>query len=272
MVQVRKPEMREAFVAAAGHAFAELGYQATTMADVAKRAGSSIGNLYKYFAGKKELLDAVVPAEFVGKLERLTRARMRAMGQVRDVAELGPDARYHALAGELLDYCLLHRAAVVIALTRAEGTPFPGFAQRFVEHLVRWALDYARGAYPSLRATPELRFVLEHAYRSFVSATAAALLAFPDEARARAVIASLTSQHQGGLKRLFEVEAQLPGGSHAESRHPERPSVVEPAHEPRARGAEPARAGTSANRSGAGQADRPGRAGRRGRARGPCQH
>jgi TetR/AcrR family transcriptional regulator, cholesterol catabolism regulator len=212
MVQVLKLEVRDAFVRAAASAIAEHGYPATTMAVVAERAGFSVGNLYKYFASKQQLLDAVVPPELLSELERLTRARIRALGQTKDVRELANDAEYHALAGELLDYCLKHRLAVVIALARAEGTPFAGFAEGFVASLVRWALDYARGAYPALRATPELRFVLQHAYRSFVSAVAQALRDFPDEARSRAVIFRLTAQHQGGLKRLFEVEAEIKGG------------------------------------------------------------
>jgi TetR/AcrR family transcriptional regulator, cholesterol catabolism regulator len=212
MVQVLKPEVRDAFVRAAASAIAEHGYPATTMAVVAERAGFSVGNLYKYFASKQQLLDAVVPPELLSELERLTRARIRALGQTKDVRELANDAEYHALAGELLDYCLKHRLAVVIALARAEGTPFAGFAEGFVVSLVRWALDYARGAYPALRATPELRFVLQHAYRSFVGAVAQALRDFPDEARSRAVIFRLTAQHQGGLKRLFEVEAEIQGG------------------------------------------------------------
>jgi AcrR family transcriptional regulator len=271
VVQVPKAEKRQPFVAAAARAFAEVGYPATTMGDVAERAGSSVGNLYKYFSSKQRLFEAAVPAELTTELERLTHARILALGQAKHVGELDPGAPYHALAGELLDYCLAHRFAVVVVLARAEGTPLSGFAERFVAQLVRWALEYACAAYPGLRVTPALSFVLEHAYRSFVAAVAQALLAFADEGAARAVIARLTSLHQGGLKRLFEVEALLPGGPHAEPRNVPRPPVVQPAFDASARGAEPSRAGASATERRAGQADRPGRAGRRGRARGPGQ-
>jgi AcrR family transcriptional regulator len=253
MTQAQKPEKREAFVTAAASTFAELGYEATTMGGVAARAGSSIGNLYKYFSSKEQLFAAAVPPELVSELSRRTRARMRALGAAKDVRELRPDAEYHALAGDLLDYCLANRAAVVVVLTRAEGTAFAGFKRDFVSQLVKWALDYARGPYPELRATAELRFALEHAYEAFVGAVAGALRAFPNEAQARAVIARLTAQHQGGLKRLFEYE----GEAHAESRHAEPSPLVAKAAGPRARdtralGTDP---GVAAAR--AGQADRP---------------
>ena len=197
--------MREALVTAAAETFAALGYEATTMAAVASRAGFSIGNLYKYFPGKQQLFAAAIPPELVTELRQRTRARMRALGSAKDVRELGADAAYHALAGDLLDYCLKHRAAVVVVLARAEGTAFEGFKHGFVRQLVKWALAYARGPYPQLRPTPELRFALTQAYDAFVGAVAAALRAFPDESAARRVIALLTAQHQGGLKRLFEL-------------------------------------------------------------------
>jgi AcrR family transcriptional regulator len=215
MVQIPKDHVRDAFVAAAAEAFAELGYASTSMAVVAERAGSSVGNLYKYFGGKQELFDAAVPATLVRELRRRTRARIRALGAHTDVRELAADAPYHALAGDLLDYCLQHRAAVVVLLARAEGTPFASFAPDFVEKLVQWALDYARVAYPALRPTAELRFVLGHAYTSYVHALAETLRKFPNEARARAVIALLTHQHQGGLKHLFETQ----GAPDADPRH-----------------------------------------------------
>jgi AcrR family transcriptional regulator len=253
MVQVPKAQVRDAFVAAAASAFAELGYAATTMADVAARAGSSVGNLYKYFPGKQELLEAAVPPELVVELKRRTRARMRALGNAKDIRELGASAEYHALAGDLLDYCLAHRSAIVLVLARAEGTPHAGFAEDFVARLCEWALEYARGPYPELRETPALLFALEHAYRSFVVGVSRALLQFPDEAEARAVIAELTNLHQGGLKRLFESQ----GGSVAQPHHAPKSPVVSAAAGPGARNARPVSAGAGAARPGAGPADRP---------------
>jgi AcrR family transcriptional regulator len=244
--------VRDGFVAAAARSFAEIGYEATTMAGVAERAGSSVGNLYKYFSSKQQLLAAAVPPELARELRRRTRQRMQAFGGAKDVAELAPGAPYHMLAGELLDYCFAHRSAVVVLLARAEGTPHAGFVAEFVTQLVDWSLDYAHGTYPTLCATDELRFVLRRAYRAFVASIAAALLEFEDEARARAVIALITAQHQGGLKRLFETE----GGMDAQPRHPEPSPVVTTAPDSRAGSARPGRSSASATGSAPGKADR----------------
>jgi AcrR family transcriptional regulator len=211
MAQRPKPRVRDGIVAGAGALFAEIGYEATTMAAVASRAGTSIGNVYKYFESKEQLFDAVVPAEFARTLKRMTRQRVEALGAARDVRELAPDARYHVLAGELLDHCLLHRERVVILLGRPEGTPFASFADDFAKRLVTWALAYARHAWPRVAPSPGMRFALGRIYRSYLASLAQALQTFGSDARTREAIAHLTAHHQGGLKHLFESSDKAQG-------------------------------------------------------------
>jgi AcrR family transcriptional regulator len=213
MAQRLKQHVRAGIVAAACALFAETGYEQTTMAAVASRAGTSIGNVYKYFAGKEQLFDAVVPAEFARALKRMTRQRIGALGTARDVRELAPDARYHVLAGELLDYSLLHRERVVILLGRPEGTPFASFAEDFASRLVAWALAYARHAWPRVEPSAGMRFALGRIYRSYLASLAQALQTFRSDDRAREAVGHLTAHHLGGLKHLFEMSDTVRAGA-----------------------------------------------------------
>lgn len=205
MAQRPKPEMRARIVAAAARLFADVGYEATTMAAVAERGETSIGNVYKYFPNKDALLDAVLPEEFTRDLQRMTRERVRALGTARDVRELPSSARYHVLAGELLDHCIAHRERIAMLLGRAKGTPYEAFGRDFTKALVGWALDYAKEAYPGFRATGPLRFTLERVYASFLASLGAAFTTFERDADIREAVFDLTAHHQGGLKRLFEA-------------------------------------------------------------------
>jgi AcrR family transcriptional regulator len=204
MAQTQKEHVRAAIVEAATALFAEVGFAATTIALVAERAGSSVGNVYKYFANKDELFAAVLPESFATELRRMTRARIAAVGDVRDLRELPAGSRYHVLAGELLDHCIAHKERVVILLARAEGTPYASFADDFVERLGDWALDYARGAWPEVRHTPALRFAIRRIYRGFVRSMADTLASVRGEAQIREAVFYLTAHHQGGLLHLFE--------------------------------------------------------------------
>lgn len=57
--KARKPDKREAIIEAARALFTTQGYEATTIADVAKKAGIAVGTVYLYFKNKPELLYAV---------------------------------------------------------------------------------------------------------------------------------------------------------------------------------------------------------------------
>lgn len=59
MVQRKKAEVRDAILAAAFRMFASRGYAATMVADIAREAGVSPGNVYIYFRSKLEILYAI---------------------------------------------------------------------------------------------------------------------------------------------------------------------------------------------------------------------
>ena len=59
MPQVKKSDKRDAIMEAAFGLFSRKGFGATTMADIARAANTTVANLYVYFPSKIMLLDAV---------------------------------------------------------------------------------------------------------------------------------------------------------------------------------------------------------------------
>ena len=59
MVQHKKPEVRAAILDGAFRLFSKRGYAATTLAEIAKAADVSPGNVYIYFGSKLEILYAI---------------------------------------------------------------------------------------------------------------------------------------------------------------------------------------------------------------------
>ena len=68
----RKEDRPQEITEAALHAFAEKGYSATRVEEVAQRAGVSKGLLYLYFKTTEELFKAVVRSFVVPKIDELT--------------------------------------------------------------------------------------------------------------------------------------------------------------------------------------------------------
>src|ERR671910_3285090 len=84
----RRKDARPAeIVSAALEVFAERGFSAARLDDVAARAGISKGTLYLYFASKEELFKAVVREALLpnlARVERLLRAPRTRRAAARD--------------------------------------------------------------------------------------------------------------------------------------------------------------------------------------------
>ena len=73
MVQRKKPQIREAILAAAFRLFSRRGYAATMVADIAREAGVSPGNVYIYFHSKLEILYAIYDPWLRARIDALER-------------------------------------------------------------------------------------------------------------------------------------------------------------------------------------------------------
>lgn len=71
MPQVKKASINSSILEAAFSLFREKGYQATSMPDIASRAGITPGNVYRYYKSKFELFYAVLEPWFNEQLDRL---------------------------------------------------------------------------------------------------------------------------------------------------------------------------------------------------------
>jgi AcrR family transcriptional regulator len=199
MPQYLKDEVQVAMARAAAEVFAARGYRGATMAEIARRAGVSTGNLYRYYESRDALFDDVVSERFVRTFRRLLRSRVEAL------RSSGPDTEaVYALASErLLDFCLENRLRVVILLGRAEGSRHAGFAEQTAGELIALALEHFRARDPGLRPSPALRVDLELIYRNFVASMVQALARSDDEKTIRAVVDGYARYHLAGLESLF---------------------------------------------------------------------
>jgi len=71
MAQRKKPEVHDAILAGAFRLFSEHGYAATTVADIARAAKVSPGNIYIYFGSKIEILYAIYDPWLRHRIQRL---------------------------------------------------------------------------------------------------------------------------------------------------------------------------------------------------------
>lgn len=226
MAQKPKPHVREAILRAAIGAFAEVGYERATLAAIAERAGTSIGNVYKYFSSKEELFEAALPASFVRELSSLLERRVKALGRERDAAALAPSHPHRIVSEELLCFALAHRPQVLFLLARAQGSPYATFRDEIVQRLVELAVAYVRNAYLGVGVDAKRRRGLARIYRSFIGSLVSVLAEESSEQAAREAIFDVETYHLAGLGALFTHARWSEGGfgrtSHAEANRPSK--------------------------------------------------
>ena len=126
--QRRKQDRPQEITDAALAAFAEKGYAATRVDEVAKRAGVSKGLLYLYFKTKEELFKAVVRSFVVPRIDALVA--------IIDSSELSSE---EFLRGPFLDFVNKlpgSPISVVVRLMIAEGPKHPDLVQFYWDNVV----------------------------------------------------------------------------------------------------------------------------------------
>ncbi len=124
----RKEDRPQEITAAAFEAFAEKGYAATPVEEVARRAGVSKGLLYLYFKTKEELFKAVIRSVVIRRVDALV--------DIVDHTELSSEA---FLRGPMLDFMKQipgSPVSVVIRLLLAEGKRHPELVDFYWENVV----------------------------------------------------------------------------------------------------------------------------------------
>ena len=130
--QRRKEDRPQEITDAAYSVFAEKGYAAARVEEVAKRAGVSKGLMYLYFRTKEELFKAVVKNVVIRRLDTLLNTL--------ETTELSSEA---FLRGPLLDFMKQVPGSpigIVIRLLIAEGQRHPDLVDYYWNHVVNKGL------------------------------------------------------------------------------------------------------------------------------------
>ena len=132
----RKEERPAEITQAAMETFAEHGYAAARVDDVAKRAGISKGLLYLYFKTKEELFKAVIRSVVVPRIDALKTA-------ITD-SDLSAEEFLRGPFLEFIQKLPDSPAHIVVRLLVAEGPKHPDLTAYYYEQVVTGGMDALR--------------------------------------------------------------------------------------------------------------------------------
>jgi len=134
--QRRKEDRPQEITAAALGAFAENGFTATKVEDVARRAGVSKGLLYVYFKTKEELFKAVIRSVVTPRLDELTRTL--------DASDLSAEAFIRGPVLEFMKRVPGSPISVVIRLMISEAPKHPDLVEYYWQNVASRGLGALR--------------------------------------------------------------------------------------------------------------------------------
>jgi len=124
----RKEERPQEITEAALAAFAEKGYAATRVDEVAKRAGVSKGLLYLYFKTKEDLFKAVIRSFVVPKIDELTA--------IIESSELSSEEFFRGPFLEFVKTLPGSPISILVRLMISEGPKHPDLLQFYWDNVV----------------------------------------------------------------------------------------------------------------------------------------
>ena len=171
MAQILKEDIKRRIDDAALEIFCEMGYQGAVMADIARVAGVSVGNIYRYYKNKEELFHLLVPLEIINTFRDMIGNKF----MIADGMDL-KNARYapamNLMDERLLDYLVTYRRQIIITMEEKEGNPYQGFKDELVGLMTEMALRYTntvdRPIHIDELKKRMLRLVYENLYNAVV--------------------------------------------------------------------------------------------------------
>jgi len=118
---------RQLIVETAAACFIEQGFHQTSIRDIAKRAGVSLGNLYNHFQGKAELIAEIAVLE-AQDLEALAE-------QISGVSD--PSKAFDKFVVSYMEYCCRPENIMLAAEISSEGLRNPDVGTGFVQNRLK---------------------------------------------------------------------------------------------------------------------------------------
>lgn len=192
-MQVTKLQIRESILDSAEKEFSEKGFSAASVRSIACGAGTSAGNLYKYYKSKEALFLAVVlPVvdECIGMVDRAF-----------DFSETG---LVHSVA-LMADYVSAH-GRVFKALTLGPSEHYSAFLLRFTSCISRKLREYALSAVPGAVSRISNPTFFDAVASGYVGGLRRIMEQFSDRDAAEAYLRELTEfLFRGFIGRLEDI-------------------------------------------------------------------
>jgi len=136
-MQFLKDEVRNAIVSAALSEFMEKGYSGASMRAIARAAGITAGNIYRYFVTKDSLFNAIMDPVSRQIMDLVYADRYKSSEGEGNLLDID------AIMESIMRLCRLHATEMYILLFKSEGSNFEEIRRKLSELIARRVAESA---------------------------------------------------------------------------------------------------------------------------------
>lgn len=201
MPQIQKETVRNEIIHTALTLFATQGYKQTSMANIAKAAGFSVGNVYCYFKSKQDVLEEVVPKKFMSELRKQLFTKIDT-GKRSTISDQIKDKEYIENSEQFIKAIVDNRLHILVAFRCRKNEQGVTFKEEVIASLVQLFLQrfVQENQRESLAATVELL------YRGLANLYMEILTQEHTEEEYITQLKRVTKYHVAGLAALIEMK------------------------------------------------------------------
>ncbi len=130
LMQYLKDEVRNSIAVAALKEFKELGYEGASIRNIAKRANTSVGNIYKYFKSKEDLYENLIGSVYYKLMDYINQFHKV---EINDKAE----EIFYGLMEKIMEIFNDNSTEIAILLNKSNGSKYENCKSTFVDFITR---------------------------------------------------------------------------------------------------------------------------------------
>lgn len=199
-MQVKKDQVRESIESAALKVFAKKGYMETKIADIARKAGVSVGNIYRYYKTKDEIFYSVVPESFP---EEFQRAVINKIGAVRGGRP--ESGALQMIMNEFIRFILANRTRITILFLGSRGTRYAHLREELADALILAVGNLYPEQYARYLEKYKSTGVLRKIYENLIVLHGMVLVGDADAKETESRLKQVNLYHFAGITSLLEI-------------------------------------------------------------------
>ncbi|MCT4604916.1 MAG: TetR/AcrR family transcriptional regulator [Marinisporobacter sp.] len=170
MVQYKKEKIKENIDQAALTVFAKKGYRGTKISDIAKEAGISVGNIYRYYKSKDDIFYTVVPENFAESIRSLLVEKVSAIKE-KKFEFIEDNNEFWLLNNEFIRFIVKNRERILIIFHNNKGTKYENAKEEAVYFIVRTVKNCYRVQYDQFVDVNKDDFAMKIIYENLIHMT-----------------------------------------------------------------------------------------------------